>query len=315
MMACKVGIAWGATSTPYSFPNHPLNSSRTGLFSDSVRRLSSERKIEIHEPVKAFPEEVTSFHTKEYVEFVEMSSKSGVGYLDYGDTPSYPGVYEASLYTVGSSLLGLDLIMSSKVDHFFNPVGGLHHARRDRAGGFCVFNDAAIAITKAIEDYHLGKVAYVDIDAHHGDGVYFGFESDPRVIVADIHEDGRYLYPGTGFARDNGSGKGEGTKMNIPLDPGSGDEAFTKAFDRALEFIKGSKPEFVFLQCGADGLANDPLTHLAYTSKAHLYATKKLQKLAHELCGGRLLAMGGGGYNKANVDSAWSAVLEGLYSL
>jgi acetoin utilization protein AcuC len=315
-MACRLGVAWGGSSELYSFPrNHPLNSTRTELFSRSVRKFSSEGKLDILEPVQASEEQLMVFHTQEYVNFVKRSSESGEGYLDYGDTPSFPGVYEASLFPVGSSLLGLDLIMEKNLDHFFNPVGGLHHARRERAGGFCVFNDAAIAISKALETYSLERVAYVDIDAHHGDGVYFGFESDPRVFIADIHEDGRYLYPGTGFARDRGSAKGEGTKLNLPLDPGSGDEAFERAFDRALDFIKGSKPEFIFFQCGADGLANDPLTHLVYTAKAHEYAVKRLHELAHRLCQGRLLAMGGGGYNKVNVDAAWSAVMEGLYSL
>jgi acetoin utilization protein AcuC len=314
-MACRVGVAWGSASILYSFPNHPLNSSRTELFSESIKKLYSEGIVEIFEPAMGSEAEVSSFHKKEYVSFVKKSSETSAGYLDYGDTPSFPGVYEASLYTVGSSLLGLDLIMAKKIDHFFNPVGGLHHARRDRAGGFCVFNDAAVAITKAIEVYNLRKVAYVDIDAHHGDGVYFGFESDLRVIIADIHEDGRYLYPGTGFASDKGSGKAEGTKLNIPLSPGSGDEAFERAFDTGLEFVRSSNPEFIFLQCGADGLANDPLTHLAYTSKAHVYSTKKLHELAHEICEGRLLAMGGGGYNRVNVDSAWSAVIEGLNSI
>lgn len=257
-------------------------------------------------------EEVTLFHEKEYVQFVRSSSKRGEGYLDYGDTPSFKGVFEASLYTVGSTLEGLGMVMQGKLSHFFNPIGGLHHARRDRAGGFCVFNDAACAIEKALKDYGLKTVAYIDIDAHHGDGVYYGFESNRHVIIGDTHEDGRFLYPGTGGASETGEGEAKGTKLNFPLRPGSGDAEFVEAFDKIMNFIRSFNPEFIFLQCGADGLAGDPLTHLQYSPKAHAYATSKLHSLAHEICDGRMLAMGGGGYNPGNVESAWMAVIKGL---
>ncbi|HKW05727.1 MAG TPA: acetoin utilization protein AcuC [Nitrososphaerales archaeon] len=289
-----------------------MNSSRTELFAPSVKRMPvGKRNIVIKNPVAAKEEDLLLFHTQEYVKFVQKSSKVGTGFLDYGDTPSFKGIYEASLFPVGSSLFGFALIDELRFDHCFNPVGGLHHARRDRAGGFCVFNDAAIAISKALEKY--SKIAYVDIDAHHGDGVFYGFESDPRVIIGDIHEDGRFLYPGTGYTSERGKGKAEGTKLNLPLPPGSADESFIEAFDKLYEFIAGSKPEFIFFQCGADGLEGDPISHLRYSSKAHAYAASKLHKLSHEICEGRILAMGGGGYNPKNVDSAWSAVVKELH--
>ncbi|MGH2638239.1 MAG: hypothetical protein ACRDF4_02985 [Rhabdochlamydiaceae bacterium] len=149
--------------------------------------------------------------------------------------------------------------------------------------------------------------------SHHGDGVFYGFESDPRVIIADIHEDGRFLYPGTGSVNETGKGKASGTKFNIALAPGAGDEAFIHAFDRIVEFLKGfEKLEYIFFQCGADGLKNDPLTHLEYSSRAHAYATRSLHALSHEICDGRILAMGGGGYNALNVNDAWMAVAKGL---
>jgi acetoin utilization protein AcuC len=346
---CFVGVSFGDESNLYSFPNgHPLNNSRTVRFATSLISYveSGSANISVTTPVLGKQEQVTLFHEKEYVDFVKASSKRGEGFLDYGDTPSYKGVYEASLYTVGSSLDGLNLIMEGKVDHFFNPIGGLHHARRDRAGGFCVFNDSACAIEKALRDYKLKTVAYVDIDAHHGysntkdeqareeseiretprvayvdidchhgDGVYYAFEDDPRVIIADIHEDGQFLYPGTGASNEKGRGKAEGTKLNIPLAPGSGDKEFIEAFDQVARFIERWKPlDFIFFQCGADGLAGDPLTHLQYSAKSHAYAAKKLHSLAHELCNGRILAMGGGGYNAQNVNDAWMAVVEGLSS-
>jgi acetoin utilization protein AcuC len=314
---CNLEVAWGYESERYSFPRgHPLNNSRTELFVKSLRELSLEktRKLKLAKPVPATEEEIELFHTREYVEFVKAKSRSGEGYLDYGDTPAFPGVYEASSYTVGTTLFGMKQILEKQTDHFFNPIGGLHHARRERAGGFCVFDDAAVAISRAINELGMKKVAYIDVDAHHGDGVYYGFESDYRVIIGDIHEDGRFLYPGTGFANETGKGEALGTKINIPLPPGSGDEKFIPAFDLIEKFVRDSKPEFIFFQCGADGLAGDPITQLEYSFKAHAHAAKKLHEMSHELCGGRILAMGGGGYDPVNVEAAWIAVARELSS-
>ena len=175
-----------------------------------------------------------------------------------------------------------------------------------------MFNDAGVTIRKAISTARLRRVAYVDIDAHHGDGVFYAFESDPRVIIGDIHEDGMFLYPGTGSEFETGLGPAKGTKLNIPLPPGAGDAEFFRAMDRIVEFVRGFHPQFIFMQCGADGLKGDPITHLRYSSAAHAYAAKKLHSLAHELCRGRLLAMGGGGYDPENVSAAWSAVVKEL---
>ena len=308
MGKCSVGVTFGNESLLYSFPNgHPLNNGRVVQFGIWIR---SQSLAKVHKPISASQEQVMLFHTKEYVDRVKESSKEGEGYLDYGDTPSFKGVYEASLFTVGGSLFGYNQIINEKENHFFNPVGGLHHARRDRAGGFCVFNDCAVAITQALEKFD--QVAYIDIDAHHGDGVFYGFEDDPRVIIGDIHEDGKYIYPGTGFARETGKEKAEGTKLNIPLDPGSGDEEFKRALDKIEVFLSKFSPKFIFFQCGADGLEGDPLTHLLYSKGAHAYAVKRLHELSHRICEGRILAMGGGGYNPFNVRNAWGAVVDEL---
>ena len=306
---CRLGVAYGYESDLYSFPDaHPLNNRRVIEYASSLRKIAADRRVSIIKPVPASEEDLILFHTKEYVDFVKESSQAGSGYLDYGDTPSFKGVFEASLFTVGSSLYGLSSIVDGNFDHFFNPIGGLHHARRERAGGFCVFNDCAVTISRAINVLKMKKVAYVDIDAHHGDGVYYGFEYEPRVIIGDIHEDGRFLYPGTGFGHEKGKGSAEGTKLNLPLNPGAVDVDFIHAFDQIESFLRSSKVEFIFFQCGADGLKGDPLTHLAYTSEAHAYAARRLHLLSHEICGGRILAMGGGGYNRDNVGAAWSAV-------
>jgi acetoin utilization protein AcuC len=200
-------------------------------------------------------------------------------------------------------------VLSGRLDHFFNPVGGLHHARRDRAGGFCVFNDAAIAVCELLEKKQMKRVAYVDIDAHHGDGVFYAFESDPRVIIGDIHEDGHFLYPGTGDSSETGSEGAQGTKLNIPMHPWAEDLEFFEAFDRVERFVRKAKPEFILFQCGADCLAGDPITSLSYTAAVHSYASKKLHELSHEVCDGRIVAMGGGGYDPLNVSEAWMAVV------
>jgi acetoin utilization protein AcuC len=262
-----------------------MNNARTRLFGESIARMAEGAgeglgcDLLVVTPRTATKKDLRLFHTEKYIDFVIESSRSGKGYLDFPDTPSFPGVYEASLYTVGSTLYGLDAVLQGEFRHFFNPVGGLHHAARDRASGFCVFD---------------------------------GFESDPRVIIADIHEDGRSLFPGTGDASETGKGAAVGTKLNLPLSPGSGDAEFIKAFDKAYKFLLDFKPEFILLQCGADGLRGDPLTHLRYSSGAHAYAARRLHELAHETCEGRILAMGGGGYDAGNVDAAWSAVAREL---
>lgn len=317
MKTCKLGISFGRESLLYSFPGgNPMNSSRLGRFSQYLQGLSGKEEpagyTKLVGPVAGSEENLLVFHTKEFVNRIKEASKTGEGLLDSGDTPAFRGMFEASLYPVGNSLNGLRLIMKGEFDHFFNPVGGLHHASPDAARGFCVFNDSAIAILVALEEFKLRKVAYVDIDAHHGDGVYYGFESDPRVAIGDIHEDGRYLYPGTGAETESGSGSGLGTKMNIALLPGSGDSEFFQAFDKVDEFVRRSKPEMIFFQCGADGLLGDPITDLRYTAEAHAYASRKLHLLADDLCEGRILAMGGGGYNPCNVSAAWSAVIREL---
>jgi acetoin utilization protein AcuC len=158
----------------------------------------------------------------------------------------------------------------------------------------------------------LSRIAYVDIDAHHGDGVYYAFESDPHVIFADLHEDGRFLYPGTGAASEQGTGAAAGTKLNVPLPPGADDAAFAAAWPRVIEHLRRFEPQFIVLQCGADSVAGDPIAHLRFTPQAHGRAARDLSRLAEDLGHGRVLAAGGGGYNRANLAKAWNEVVAGL---
>jgi acetoin utilization protein AcuC len=312
---CNTAIIMGKELSSYSFgEKHPLNAGRLDAFWSKVSQseIIDSGKLKLLCPALADETTITVFHDKDYISFVKDSSITGRGYLDSGDTPSFKGVFEASLYVVGSTLLAIDTVINQTngIVHAFNPIGGLHHARRNSAGGFCVFNDIGIAIIYARKKYNLKKILYVDIDAHHGDGVYYEFERDPDLIIADIHEDGSFLYPGTGFESENGLGTGKGSKLNLPLQPGATDRDFISAFMKIENFINSMNFELIIFQCGADGLSGDPLTHLKYTEKSHEYAAKVLHTIAHNKCRGRIIGLGGGGYNKQNLAIAWKKVVE-----
>jgi len=315
---CKTAVFFGEELASYGFGNsHPFNSNRIFAFWSMFKSLNLEKSIQIRieKPEIAQEAILLEFHDKDYVHLIQQVSKQGTGFLDLGDTPAFKGVYEASCYVVGTSLKALDLIMG-KTDgilHAFNPIGGLHHARRNSAGGFCVFNDIGIVSLVARKKYGIKKIAYVDIDAHHGDGVFYEFENDPNLFIADIHEDGRYLYPGTGSASEIGLGVAKGTKLNIPLLPNSTDKDFVTAFGTIEDFIdRIVKPELIILQCGADSIDGDPLTHLKFSSKAHRSAADKLHQLSHKYCDGKIIAFGGGGYNPLNIANAWTQVVMSL---
>ncbi len=306
-------LVQGAEIAAYGFPGgHPFGPDRHEAFMAELRQSAKFSSLVQLPPEQASREQIEFFHTQDYVDRVIELSRVGSGYLDRGDTPAFPGVYEAASYVVGASLVALETILTGDVPRAFVPIAGLHHAARTTAAGFCVFNDCAVAIEQARREHGMTRVAYVDIDAHHGDGVYYGFEDDPGVIFADLHEDGRFLYPGTGRRDETGSGAAEGTKLNIPLPPGAGDPHFMEAWAEVEAFLEKFPPELIVLQCGADSLGGDPITHLAYTEEAHAHAATRLRALADRFCGGRLLALGGGGYDRANLARAWTRVVEAL---
>lgn len=296
----------------YGFPNgHPFGPDRLDAFlaEFNARGLSlrcSQR------PARAASEaELLRFHTAEYIERVRRCSAQGSGALDAGDTPAWRGCYEAAAHVVGATLNAAAAILSGQARRAFVPIGGLHHAARDSAAGFCIFNDCGVLI-ETLRAAGVGRVAYVDIDAHHGDGVYYPFESDPYVVFADLHEDGRYLYPGTGATRECGVGEASGTKLNIPLPPRAGDAEFDQHWPRVLEHLEAFSPDFFILQCGADSLGGDPLAHLALTPASHARAARDLAELSDRLGHGRVLALGGGGYDRRNLALGWTAVVEAL---
>lgn len=289
---------------------HPFGLDRHEAFMRELHASGVDGRVQRASPRDASREELLAFHSAEYIDFVRERCANGIGYLDGGDTPAKKGIYEAAVSVVGATLVGVDALMSQRARRAFIPIAGLHHAARKRAAGFCVFNDCGVAIEILRRVHGLRKIAYVDIDAHHGDGVFYAFEADPDLLFADLHEDGRYLYPGTGMADETGTGPARGTKLNIPLAPGTDDDAFMAAWERVEDYLRAGRPDFILLQCGADSLEGDPITHLRLSEEAHAHAAKRLCALADELGHGRVLGMGGGGYNRRNLARAWTRVVQ-----
>jgi acetoin utilization protein AcuC len=288
---------------------HPFGQDRHAAFHVELAGAGLGDAIRYAEPRRANVDELALFHTAPYIDFVSRKSAEGRGFLDGGDTPAYPGIFASASDVVGTTLAAVDAVMSGETLRAFVPIAGLHHAGRGHAAGFCVFNDCGVAIEYLRQKHSLQRIAYVDIDAHHGDGVFYGFEEDPDVLFADVHEDGRYLYPGTGAAGETGKGRAAGTKLNVPMAPGAGDAAFFEAWQDVVQYIDDGQPEFIILQAGADSLEGDPITHLCYSEEAHARAAEDLCVLADRHCAGRIVGTGGGGYNRSNLARAWTRVV------
>jgi acetoin utilization protein AcuC len=309
-MSAPIGLYYGEGLARYGFPaGHPLGVDRQGAFWREAVARGLDRRAQTQAPRVASREEILRFHTEAHVQRVAQAQVLGVEFLDDGDTPVFPGVYEASATVVGSALDGLERVVSGRCRRTFQPIGGLHHARRDGSAGFCVFNDLGVVIETLRAQYGVRRVAYIDIDVHHGDGVFYAYERDPDLIFADLHEDGRYLYPGTGRAEETGKGEAAGTKLNIPLAPGSGDKEFLEAWPRVVAHLRQFKPQFFVFQAGADGLEGDPLAHLRYSPQVHAHAARSLCHLADQFADGRIMGFGGGGYNRDNLSKAWCEVV------
>lgn len=306
-----VAVVAGGRLARYGFPGgHPFGPDRQAAFLQELHARGLDRRVRLIEPREAGYEELLAFHTPAHVELVRERSATGQGMLDGGDTPAFRGMYEAAATVVGATLRACEAVMDGTVRRAFVPIAGLHHAGRDHAAGFCIFNDCGVAIEWLRSRHALARIGYVDVDAHHGDGVYYAFEDDPALVFADIHEDG--LYPGTGTAAERGRGAAAGTKLNIPVPAGAGDREFDAAWARVLDHVEGFAPEFILLQCGADSIAGDPITHLNFSPAAHARAARDLALLADRLGHGRVVALGGGGYNRANLAQAWNEVVAAL---
>ena len=204
MSANSCCVYLGDKLAAYGFgDNHPFGPQRHHVFKQAFYHQQLDQKVDILSPVKTEQQTLELFHSHEYIQKVIEQSKFGVGYLDNGDTPAFIGMFEAACYVAGSVIDAIDQLMATHYKTAFIPIAGLHHARRHIAAGFCVVNDCGIAIETLFQKYNLQRVAYVDIDAHHGDGVLYSFEEDPRLIFIDMHEDGQFLYPGTGAITEN----------------------------------------------------------------------------------------------------------------
>lgn len=282
-----------------------------------VRRFAREsemfeRGLQEAEPDLAVPEILTRVHTPAYLDHVRERDAQGSGFMDYGDTPVYRGLYDRTRASVGASLLGLRAVMEGRASHAFNPSGGLHHAFPDRAAGFCVFNDVAIAARSLQEEYGLERIAILDIDGHHGDGTQAIFWEEP-VLTLSLHRYGGRFFPGTGSTKETGRGAGAGFAINVPLLRGTPDGPWLRALEEVVApALRAYRPEFLIVEMGVDGHYNDPLVGLALTTAGFEAAAKLIHMLAHELCQGRLLVLGGGGYSPTDAARCWLVGLNGL---
>jgi acetoin utilization protein AcuC len=303
-------VVYGDAIRAYDFgPAHPLTPRRFGPAIDLMRATGATSFLE---PRPATDEHLRRVHSPPYVDVVRRFSdepfgapRAGIG---PGDCPPFRGMHEASARVAGGSLAAVDAILAGETAHAFNPGGGLHHAMADRASGFCIYNDAALAVARARDAGH--RVLYVDLDVHHGDGVQAMFWDDPRVLTFSVHETGDALFPGTGFVEESGGRGAEGTAVNIPLQPFSGDESWLAAVESAVPALADAfAPTFLVSQHGCDSHALDPLAHLRLTTAAYMRAVELLDRLAHRHAGGRWLATGGGGYDVYRVvPRSWTIV-------
>jgi acetoin utilization protein AcuC len=226
------------------------------------------------------------------------------------DNPIFDRMHEASALVTGATVDAAVAVRGGAAQHAVNLAGGLHHAMPARASGFCVYNDAAVAIAWLLAD-GVRKVAYVDLDAHHGDGVEAAFYRDPRVLTISLHESGYTAFPGTGFPGDSGHGAAEGTAVNVALPPGTGDAGWLRAFHAVVPpLVRAFEPEILITQLGCDTHRLDPLAQLELTVDAHRHSYAVLHELAHEVTGGRWIAVGGGGYEIVRVvPRSWTHLL------
>ncbi len=292
-------------------PSHPLRPSRVIRTYELIRACGflEASSVTVERPSAAGEDLLTLVHSPDYVAAVRAPSEGRIlrRPFDYGlgtvDNPIVDGMYEAAALVVGASVRAADLVADGAAKVAFNPSGGLHHAHRERASGFCVFNDAAIAIAHLLEKCGDGvRIAYVDIDAHHGDGVQEAFYDRADVLTVSVHESGRYLFPTTGSTAEIGEGEGEGFSVNLPLSPYTGDDVYVWAFNEAVvPILEAFSPDYLVTQLGVDTHYQDPLTHLCCTTRGYMRVVEAMAERA-----GRWIALGGGGYDVTVVPRAWT---------
>lgn len=298
--------------------DHPLSPTTRGLAVDLIRAygmLDRPDVVEI-EHVPATDAQIEAVHAPAYVAAVKRYSAepdlaaaweaSNWGLAAGGDTPAFRGMHEAAAGICGASITAALAVWNGDVEQVFCPGGGLHHAFANRAAGFCTYNDPAVAI-RALLDAGAERVAYVDVDVHHGDGTQWIFYDDPRVLTCSVHESGKFLFPGTGGLGERGSANGEGFSINIPLPALAGEAPYLRAVDEVIApAVRAFRPDVVVTQNGVDPHHADPLAHLQVTMDAFPRLWRSLHDLAFDAAGGKWVALGGGGYNVDVLPRAWA---------
>ncbi|WP_281887885.1 acetoin utilization protein AcuC [Paenibacillus sp. YYML68] len=304
--------------TAYRFnDSHPFNQKRLQLTVDLLMKAGALTPSYTVPTSPAAEELLQLVHTQDYIEAVKAlseetpsagwSSKAGQYGLDTEDTPYFCSMHDITRHVVGGSVHAVDAVMSGTVKHALHLGGGLHHAMPNKGAGFCVYNDAAVAIAHAKQKYG-ARVLYVDTDVHHGDGVQWAFYTDPSICTFSIHETGKYLFPGTGAANERGDDAGFGTCVNVPMEPFTEDDSWLECFEETLSrTIAHFKPDLIVSQHGCDAHAFDPLAHIHCSMRIYHRMPQLLLQLAEQYCSGRWVALGGGGYDIWRVvPRAWS---------
>ena len=304
----SLSVVWCPALLGYSFgAGHPMSPLRLDLTIQLARALGvlGRDGVRIVDAEPASREDLLTVHDEDYLDAVQAASREGrldpARGLGTEDDPVFAGMHDAAARIVTGSLAGARAVWAGRVQHVVNIAGGMHHAMPGSAAGFCIYNDAAIAIRRLLAD-GAERVAYVDVDAHHGDGVEHVFWDDPRVLTISVHESGRTLFPGTGHATDVGGHGAEGTVVNVAIPAGTGDRGWLRAVDAVVEpVMRAFRPDVVVSQHGCDAHRHDPLAHLRVSVDAQRHVAERVHALAHEVASGRWLALGGGGYNLFDV--------------
>ena len=316
-MSRSLGVAWEERLVGYDFgPGHPLAPIRVALTIALAKSFGilDRPAVEVLDVEPATDAELTLVHTQGYLDAVRRAGDTMVPDPAHGlgtmDDPLFESMHEATSLVAGATLAAVRSVHEGRHEHAVNVAGGLHHAMADAASGFCIYNDPAIAIAWLLEQ-GVERVAYIDIDVHHGDGVQAAFWDDPRVLTISQHESGRTLFPGTGFPEEIGGAEAEGFAVNVALPAGTGDDGWLRALHAvALPLVRRFEPQFLVTQHGCDSHALDPLANLLVSVDGQRRAHATLHALAHEVCAGRWLATGGGGYELVRVvPRTWTHLL------
>jgi acetoin utilization protein AcuC len=314
---CSPLVIWDDAFTEYDFgPEHPLRPVRLELTMALAGQLGVLDGADIVAPIPADDATLQLTHDPAYIAAVRaapadfprrLAARYGLG---NGDNPIFDRMHEAAALVTGASVQAAAAVWEGRAEHAVNISGGLHHAMRDHASGFCVYDDPAVAIAWLLA-HGAQRVAYVDLDVHHGDGVQASFYDDPRVLTVSLHETGRTLFPGTGFPDETGDGEGRGTSINVALPPGTADAGWLRAVAAVVPgALRAFRPEILVTQHGCDTHELDPLAHLDCTVDGQVTAYRWMHALAHELTGGKWVALGGGGYDWARVvPRAWTHLI------